>query len=240
MDLSILPQALSHWFSHWFSTTLIDLDQYQFGQRATVICFYIILSKIADIIIQRILLPISIRTSFDVDEHFVRFVRHPAVLSVFLLGILHATLLEPAFAPPWNTALPNLIKTLILVAWWISLIREITVMNENNSGWALRKFDRTRFYMLKNISRIILLFIGIIWGLIIWEVNLTLYSPQQVLSVSPLPWQPRIPWLTSSAALPCSLMLRIRWVIILSSEPENVVRSLSWAFAPPRSKPETT
>ena len=173
MDLSILPQAFAHWFSQWFSTTLIDLDQYQFGQRVTVICCYIILSKAADLIIQRILLPISIRTSFDVDEHFVRFVRHPAVLSVFLLGILHATLLEPAFAPPWNTVLPNLIKTLILIVWWISLIREITVMNENNSGWAVRKLDKTRFYMLKNISRIILLFIGIIWALIIWEVNLT-------------------------------------------------------------------
>ncbi len=46
-------------------------------------------------------------------------------------------------------------------------------MNENNTGWAVRKFDKTRFYMLKNISRIILLFLGIIWGLIIWNVNLT-------------------------------------------------------------------
>ncbi|CAK8711310.1 Small-conductance mechanosensitive channel [Candidatus Electrothrix laxa] len=46
-------------------------------------------------------------------------------------------------------------------------------MNANNTGWAVRKFDKTRFYMLKNISRIILLFIGIIWALIIWKVNLT-------------------------------------------------------------------
>ncbi|MCI5158933.1 MAG: mechanosensitive ion channel family protein, partial [Candidatus Electrothrix sp. AUS1_2] len=169
MDLSILPQALAH----WFNTTLIDLDQYQFGQRAAVICFYIILSKAADIIIQRILLPIAIRTSFDADEHFVRFVRNPAVVSVFLLGILHAVLLEPEFASPWNTALPNLIRTLILIVWWISLIRGITVMSEKRSGWATRKFDRTRFHMLSNISRIILLFIGIVWGLIIWDVNLT-------------------------------------------------------------------
>ncbi|MCI5166969.1 MAG: mechanosensitive ion channel family protein [Candidatus Electrothrix sp. GM3_4] len=169
MDFSILPQA----FTLWFSTTLTDLSQYQLGQRFTVICFYIILSKAADMIVSKILLPISIRTSFDVDEHFVRFIRRPAVLSVFLLGILHAALLEPAFPSPWNTVLPNLIKTLILAVWWISLIREITVMNENNSGWVVRKFDKTRFYMLKNISRIILLFIGIIWALIIWKVNLT-------------------------------------------------------------------
>lgn len=169
MDFSILAKA----FGHLFSTSLPDLGQYQFGQRFTIICFYIILSKAIDILIYRILLPISSRTSFDVDEHFVRFVRRPAVLSVFLLGLLHAALLEPAFPPPWNTALPNVIRTLILAVWWISLTGEITAMKANNSGWIVRKFDRTKFYMLKNISRIILLFIGIIWVLLIWHVNLT-------------------------------------------------------------------
>lgn len=169
MDFSILTQA----FTHWFNTTLPDLGYYHFGQRFTVICFYIILSKAADIVICKVLLRIAIRTSFDVDEHFVRFIHRPAVLSVLLLGMLHAIFVEPAFPSPWQTALPNVIKTLILAIWWIALIREITVMNENNTGWAVRKIDKTRFYMLKNISRIILLFIGIIWGLIIWDVNLT-------------------------------------------------------------------
>jgi small-conductance mechanosensitive channel len=169
MDFSILPKA----FGHWFSTSLPDLGQYEFGQRFTILCFYIILSKAADIIISRILLPLAIRTSFDADEYIVRFIRRPAVLSVFFLGLLHATLLEPPFPAPWDTALPNVIKTLILAVWWISLIREITVMNANNTGWAVSKFDKTRFYMLKNISRIIILFVGIIWGLVIWDVNLT-------------------------------------------------------------------
>ncbi|MCW5212442.1 mechanosensitive ion channel family protein [Desulfobulbus sp. TB] len=169
MDFSILTQA----FTHWFNTTLPDLGHYHLGQRFTIICFYIILSKAANIVICKVLLRIAIRTSFDIDEYFVRFIHRPAILSVLLLGMLHAIFVEPAFPSPWQTALPNVIKTLILAIWWIALIREITVMNENNTGWAVRKIDKTRFYMLKNISRIILLFIGIIWGLIIWDVNLT-------------------------------------------------------------------
>ena len=156
MDFSILTKA----FTHWFTTSLPDLGQYQFGQRFTVVCFYIILSKAVDIVLSKVLLRIAIRTSFDVDEHFVRFIRRPAVLSVFLLGILHAALLEPPFPSPWDTALPNVIKTLVLAVWWIALIREITIMNEKNTGWAVRRLDKTRFYMLKNISRIILLFLG--------------------------------------------------------------------------------
>ncbi|MCI5221261.1 MAG: mechanosensitive ion channel family protein [Candidatus Electrothrix sp. AR4] len=169
MDFGTFPEA----FKVWFNYSLHDLSQYNFAQRLTVIFVYIILSKATDLFISKVLLRIAIRTSFDVDEHLVRIIHRPVCLSVFLLGLLHAALLDPKFGPPWDMVLPNVIKTLILVVWWFSLIREITVMNESNTAWALRKFDKTRFYMLKNISRIILLFIGILWALVIWNVNLT-------------------------------------------------------------------
>lgn len=236
MDLSTLPKA----FSLWFSTSLPDLGQYQFGQRFTIICLYIILSKGTDIITSRILLPLATRTSFDVDEHFVRFIRRPAVLSVFLLGILHAVLLEPTFAPPWDTALPNLTKTLILAVWWIALIREITVMNEKNTGWAVRKFDKTRFYMLKNISRIILLFIGIIWALIIWEVNLTpLFASAGIVGIAiALAAKDTLANFFGGIALFTDAAYKVGDYIILGSGERG--RWWSWVSVPPRSRPGMT
>jgi small-conductance mechanosensitive channel len=173
MDLGTLPEALRVWFSYSLPALGQYISQYNFGPRLTVIFVYIILSKAADIFIRKVLLRIAIRTTFDVDEHFVRIIHRPVCLTVLLLGLLHAALIEPAFAPPWDMVLPNVIKTLILTVWWISLIREITVMNESNTEWALRKVDKTRFNMLKNISRIVILFVGILWVLVIWHVNLT-------------------------------------------------------------------
>ncbi|XOF33414.1 MAG: mechanosensitive ion channel family protein [Candidatus Electrothrix sp. YB6] len=168
-----LLAALSDIFILWFDTFVRELGQYHFGDRFTIICIYIVLSKGADIFISRVLLRIAIRTVFDVDEYIVRFIHRPVCVSVFLLGLLHAVLLDPAFPAPWAVVLPNSIKTLMLIVWWFALIRQITIMNESNTAWALKAFDKTAFYMLKNVSRILLLFIGILWVLIIWEVNLT-------------------------------------------------------------------
>jgi len=81
--------------------------------------------------------------------------------------------------------LPNIVKTLILTVWWISLIREITVMDENNMGWVLKTIDKTHFYMIKNISRIVILFTGILWGLVIWHVNLTpLFASAGIMGIA--------------------------------------------------------
>ncbi len=157
----------------WLITSLQQFSQYHPQDRFTVVCVYIILSKGADLVIRYILLPIAVNTPFDEDEHIVKIIHRPVCVSVFLLGLLHAALIEPAFPPPWDTTLPSLIKTMILLVWWFSLIRSITVMNEGNAGWVLKRLDKTRFHMIKNISRIVLLFIGIIWALVIWKVNLT-------------------------------------------------------------------
>ncbi|MCI5144588.1 MAG: mechanosensitive ion channel family protein [Candidatus Electrothrix sp. AR3] len=169
MDFQHIPGI----FQDWLIKFLENLHQYHPGERLILILVYIVMSMGADIFIRYILLPLAIRTSFDVDEHIVRIIHKPLCWSVFFLGLLHAAIIAPAFPSPWDMALPNLIKTLILAVWWFSLIQAITVMNEGNAAWAVRRLDKTRFHMIKNISRIVLLFVGIIWALIIWKVNLT-------------------------------------------------------------------
>ncbi|HHL33779.1 MAG TPA: mechanosensitive ion channel family protein, partial [Desulfobulbaceae bacterium] len=97
----------------------------------------------------------------------------------------HAIRLNPLPPSPWDLILPNIVKTLILMIWWISLIREITAMDETNMGWVLDKMDKTHFYMIKNISRIVLLFTGILWGLVIWKVNLTpLFASAGIIGIA--------------------------------------------------------
>ncbi len=98
---------------------------------------------------------------------------------------MHAVMIQPELVAPWNLVLPNVIKTLILMVWWVSLIREISAMNENNMGWAIEKIDKTHFYMIKNISRIVILFTGILWGLVIWNVNLTpLFASAGIIGIA--------------------------------------------------------
>ncbi len=167
------------------SYNLHELAQYQLWQRFFIICAYAVLAKLADLFIDRLILRLAIRTQFEVDEFIVRIVHRPICISIFLLGFWHAVLIIPTPVPPWSFVLPNIINTLILLVWWISLIREITAMNEGNVGWLVEKIDKTHFYMIKNISRVLILFTGILWGLVIWNVNLTpLFASAGIIGIA--------------------------------------------------------
>jgi len=172
-------------FKTQLSYYMHELGGYQLGKRALLIFIYALLAKAADLFIDRLLLKIANRTHWEADERIVEIIHRPICWTILLLGFTHALLIEPVTPPPWNIVLPNIIKTLILMVWWISLIREITAMNENNMGWVLEKIDKTHFYMIKNISRIVILFTGILWCLVIWKVNLTpLFASAGIIGIA--------------------------------------------------------
>ncbi len=181
MDFDTLLQIVKIQLSY----ILHELGNYHPGRRLLLVLFYGILTKAADLFIDRLLIRIASRTHWQADERILEIVHRPICWSIFLLGIMHAILLEPSLQPPWDLVLPNMVKTLILMVWWFSLIREITAMDENNMGWMLTRMDKTHFYMLKNISRIVLLFTGILWGLVIWKVNLTpLFASAGIIGIA--------------------------------------------------------
>jgi small-conductance mechanosensitive channel len=181
MDFGTLQQILKTQFTY----TLHDIGKYQLGQRMTLILAYAVLAKLADLFIDRLLMRVAAKTHWQADERVMEIIHRPICGSILLLGVMHAILIEPVPPPPWNMVLPNIVKTLILMVWWISLIREITAMNEHNMGWVLEKIDKTHFYMIKNISRIFILFTGILWGLVIWKVNLTpLFASAGIIGIA--------------------------------------------------------
>ena len=169
MDFTTLAAIVKSQFSY----TLHALGTYHPWQRLTLIVAYALLAKLADLFIDRLLLRIARHTHWEADERIISIIHRPIYWTIFLLGLIHTTMLQPEPPSPWNLVLPNILKTLILVVWWVSLIREITLLHEDNAGWLMARIDKTHFYMLKNVSRIVLLFTGILWGLVIWKVNLT-------------------------------------------------------------------
>jgi len=181
MDFDTLLQIAKTQLSY----SLHKLNGYHLDQRFYLILGYGILTVVMDLIFDRLFHRIAIRTHWQADERIVQIVHRPVCWSFFLLGLIHAIRLNPLPPSPWDLILPNIIKTLILLVWWVSLIREITAMNETNMKWVLTKIDKTHFFMLKNISRIVILFTGILWGLVIWKVNLTpLFASAGIIGIA--------------------------------------------------------
>lgn len=181
MDFGTIQEILKTQLSY----SMHELSQYHLGQRVLLIFVYAILAKAADLFIDRLLIRLANRTHWEADDRIIKIIHRPICWSIFLLGLMHALMIAPLPPLPWKMVLPNIIKTLILMVWWVSLIREITAMNENNMGWLLEKIDKTHFYMIKNISRIVILFTGILWGLVIWKVNLTpLFASAGIIGIA--------------------------------------------------------
>ncbi|WP_457572846.1 mechanosensitive ion channel family protein [Desulfolithobacter sp.] len=154
---------------------LKELNQYNLLQRLLVIGIYLLLAKLADLFIDKLLKRLAASTPFATDDKIISILHKPIQGSIILLGLMHALTLPPDLPSPWSTVLPNLIKTLTLILWWGAFIKEIYHLNEINLAEWLEKrnIGRDIFYLVRNISLVLVIFAGILWGLLIWDVNLT-------------------------------------------------------------------
>jgi len=162
---------------------LLELILQQLGQlayypaikRLLVVLLYAVLAKIADLFVDRLLRKLTGRTKISADDKLVNFLHRPICYSILLLGILHAIQMPPPLADPLDTLLVKLTKTVILILWWVFIIKEINLMNESSMSGFLEKsrIDRDLFILVKNVSRVLIIFAGLSWGLIIWDIDLT-------------------------------------------------------------------
>lgn len=160
---------------HEFFAAVKALGQYHIGQRLLIVVLYAIFAKLTDLFIDKLLKRLARRTKITGDDLIIEVLHQPIYISIFLLGLLHALIIPPALTPPWNTTLPNLLKTILLLFWWSALLRGLNRLNEVKGADFMRRkhIDKDLLYLIKNVSRVLLIFAGIAWVLIIWRVDLT-------------------------------------------------------------------
>ncbi|NIA09110.1 MAG: mechanosensitive ion channel [Nitrospiraceae bacterium] len=140
----------------------------------TTVIIYLLLAKAADIFIDRILKRLAGLTEFRLDDKIISSIHGPICWTIVLLGILHG-MIWLNLGPPWGTIFPGIAKTLILSTWWVMAIRTASWLIEHSLPLMAKRGDigRNVFFLFKNIIRIAVLTIGIVWGLAIWDVDLT-------------------------------------------------------------------
>jgi MscS family membrane protein len=143
--------------------------------RLYTVFLYAILAKLADLFVDRFLKKLADRTKITADDKIIGLLHRPICLSILLFGILHAIQLPPPFPAPLDTVLVNLTKTLIMLLWWSVIIREINLMNKTSMAGFLEKsrIDKDLFLLIKNVSRVLIIFAGLAWVLVIWDIDLT-------------------------------------------------------------------
>ena len=143
------------------------------GPLAMVVV-YALMAKLADLFIERQVRRLAERTSIKHDDRVVAIIHRPICWTVFLFGLLHALNLA-ALPVPYQTVLPALIKTVVVVLWLIAAIRIFNLfVQEALARMEERgKIGSDLLLLLKNLIRVVLVVLGAFWVLSVWQVNLT-------------------------------------------------------------------
>ncbi|MCF6291564.1 MAG: mechanosensitive ion channel family protein [Desulfobacterales bacterium] len=156
------------------------LDQYQvFSEnillkRVVVVAVYAALAKAADLLIDRVFRQLAARTELTFDDDLIAILHAPICSTVFLLGVLHALVLQP-LQPPWQLVLPRVVQSSILLFWLVATFRFLNTAAERSLALALTrgKVGKDLFQLLKNVARVVVIIAGLLWLLAIWDVDLT-------------------------------------------------------------------
>ncbi len=135
---------------------------------------YAVLAKLADIFLDKALKRLAALTQVSFDDQIIAFIHKPICLTIFLLGPLHVAV-SYRLPPPWDFITTNVIKTLIIMVWWLPAahfiatfrFREPYLLSEK------AKIGREVFLLFRNVLRIAVVIFGIVAILMIWNVSLT-------------------------------------------------------------------
>jgi small-conductance mechanosensitive channel len=157
-----------------FPEVLEILQRNPYLHRFVILVSYIALMKVADIFIDRILRKLTARTSMSMDDELLDFLHGPICWTIFWLGVIHA-LLVGELIEPWQTVLPSLAKTMILVIWTYTATRVFNWITHRKLGAQAEheKIGKDVILLMKNVIRIVIIATGVLWLLTIWKIDMT-------------------------------------------------------------------
>jgi MscS family membrane protein len=143
-------------------------------QRFAILISYLALMKVADVFIDRVLRKAAARTSMTMDDELLDFLHRPICWTIFWLGVIHA-LLVGQLIEPWQTVLPALAKTMILVIWTYTATKIFNWLAHHKLGGQTEqeKVGKDVVLLMKNVIRVVIIATGVLWLLTIWKIDLT-------------------------------------------------------------------
>jgi len=134
---------------------------------------YMVLAKVVDIIIDKLLRRLAELTNISCDDEVIAFVHRPVILTIIFLGFLHVAV-AAGLKPPWDFIAPNLVKTLIFFSWWFPFVRFLAGADLREDSLIARKTNVAKelLFLFRNLVRITVLALGVVAILLIWHVNM--------------------------------------------------------------------
>ena len=150
--------------------------QLQFIASLAVLCIFIILAKLTDMIFEKIFLRLASKTKTEVDDKILNALKTPIFATVALIGIIISFGMITALEAFMATII-NIIKTLIVIIWTVASIKIAAILIQDVIGHVASKtkstLDDEMLPLFSNLAKVLICMIGIMMALSIWNIEIT-------------------------------------------------------------------
>lgn len=142
-------------------------------QATAIAAAFILIGKIADWVLSRMIGRIAARSSTDVDDKLIDLFHRPILLSFVLLGLGLATQRLGMPDAPEFLALGSL-KTIAIVIWYNTLRRLAALIVQITTRRKTSKMAQTgMLQLLQNVIQIALFALAVYFAFLAWNINVT-------------------------------------------------------------------
>jgi len=142
-------------------------------QAAAIIVAFIVVGKIADLLISRIIAGLVSRSRTDFDDNLVALLHRPVFISFVVLGLALGTdRLELPDAPEYLTI--GILKTIAIVVWYNFFhgFAQILLTALSRPGKS-RKIHASMLLLFNNAARVAILALAIYFIFLAWAIDVT-------------------------------------------------------------------
>ncbi len=144
-----------------------------FLQAAAIAVIFILLGKLADLVISRIIAKLVSRSSTDFDDNLVALLHRPVFITFVLVGFALATRrLGLPESPEYVTL--GILRTVAIVVWYAFFGGVVQVsLTAIRRGRATRHVHSSMLPLLHTVIKVILLALAIYFLFLAWNINVT-------------------------------------------------------------------
>ena len=142
-------------------------------QAVAIATVFIVIGKLADLVICRIIAELASRSSNEVDDQVIALLHRPVFITFVLVGLAMATRRLELPEPPTFATL-GILRTIAIVVWY-SFLRGLVhlLLNAVRRGRASRQLHASMVPLLDTAIKVILLALAIYFLFLAWNINVT-------------------------------------------------------------------
>ncbi len=142
-------------------------------QALTIAVVFIVVGKVANLILTSMIDRFARRTETDVDDRLVDLLHKPIFMTFVLIGLAMSTR-RLSLPEPVEFITLGLLRTIAIGVWYSLLHQVITVLaqtarNRNNSKIA----QTGMLQLLQNVAKVVLFALAVYFVFLAWDVNVT-------------------------------------------------------------------